>query len=109
MIPVVEVPKSIAEYLEKYRELFNRQKGFETVSRFITGLILSPNKTLEGIYQQQFWEEGKGLKRRAMHHTVFEAGWKSEQMMSKHREIIASEHKGKGEEVISLDWTRLPS
>lgn len=105
MIPLVGVPKSIAEYLEKYRELFKRQKGFETVSRFITGLILSPNKTLEGIHQEQFWEEGKGLKRRAMHHAVFEAGWKSEQMMSKHREIIASEHRGKGKEVISLDWT----
>ena len=105
MIPLVGVPKSIAEYLEKYRELFKRQKGFETVSRFITGLILSPNKTLEGIHSQQLWSEGTELKRRAMHHAVFEAGWKSEQMMPKHREIIASEHRGKGEEVISLDWT----
>ena len=105
MIPLVGVPKSIAEYLEKYRELFNRQKGFETVSRFITGLILSPNKTLEGIHQEQCWEQRKGQKRRGMHHAVFEARWKSEQMMSKHREIIASEHRGKGKEVISLDWT----
>ena len=78
MIPLVGVPKSIAEYLEKYRELFKRQKGFETVSRFITGLILSSNKTLEGIHSQQFWSEGKGIKRRGMHHAVFEAGWKSE-------------------------------
>jgi hypothetical protein len=50
MIPLVGVPKSIAEYLEQYRELFKRQKGFEIVSRFITGLILSQNKTLESIY-----------------------------------------------------------
>ena len=105
MIPLIGVPKSIAEYLEHYRELFKRQKGFETVSRFITGLILSPNKTLEGIHSQQLWSEGTGLKRRAMHHAVFEAEWNSEQMMPKHREIIASEHRGKGKEVISLDWT----
>jgi hypothetical protein len=105
MIPLVGVPKSIAEYLEKYRELFQRQKGFEIVSRYITGLILSPNKTLEGIHKEQFWSEGKGVKRRAMHHAVYEAGWDSEQIMPKHREIIASDHKGKGEEVISLDWT----
>ena len=39
MIPLVGVPKSIAQSLEKYRELFPREKGFETVSRFITGLI----------------------------------------------------------------------
>jgi hypothetical protein len=105
MIPVVGVPKSIAEYLEQYKELFKRKKGFKIVSRFITGLILSPNKTLESIHSQQFWSEEKGIKRRAMHHAVFEAGWDSEEIMPKHREIIASEHKGKGEEVISLDWT----
>lgn len=40
-----------------------------------------------------------------MHHAVFEAGWDSEEMMPKHREIIAPEHRGKGEEVISIDWT----
>ena len=105
MIPLVGVPKSIGEYLEQYRELFKRQKGFETVSRFITGLILSPNKTLEGIHSQQLWQEGRKLKRRAMHHAVFEPGWDSEQMMPKHREIIASDHQEKGKEVISLDWT----
>ncbi len=105
MIPLVGVPKSIAEYLEQYRELFRRKKGFEIVSRFITGLILSPNKTLENIHQEQFWSEETGVKRRAMHHAVFEAGWDSEKIMPKHREIVASEHKGRGEEVISLDWT----
>ena len=105
MIPLVGVPKSVAEYLEQYRELFRRKKGFEIVSRFITGLILSPNKTLENIHSQQFWSEEKGVKRRAMHHAVFEAGWDSEKIMPKHREIVASEHKGRGEEVISLDWT----
>ncbi len=105
MIPLVEVPKSVAEYLEQYRELFKRKKGFEIVSRFITGLILSPNKTLEGIHSQQFWLENKGIKRRGMHHAVFEAGWDSEKIMPKHREIIASEHRDRGEEVISLDWT----
>ena len=33
MIPLVGVPKSVAEYLEQYRELFKRKKGFEIVSR----------------------------------------------------------------------------
>ena len=104
-MPLVGVPKSIAESLEKYRELFPRAKGFETVSRFITGLILSPNKTLEGIHSQQLWEKDRAIKRRAMHHAVFEAGWKSEEIMPKHRERVASEHRGQGQEVISLDWT----
>jgi hypothetical protein len=105
MIPLVGVPKSIAKSLQKYRQLFKREKAFETVSRFITGLILSPNKTLEAIHSQQVWEEGKEIKRRAMHHAVFEAPWNSEEIMPQHREIIASDHRGKGQEVISLDWT----
>ena len=94
MKPLVGVPKSIAQSLEKYRELFPREKGFETVSCFITGLILSPNKTLEGIHSQQLWENDRAIKRRAMHHGVFEAGWKSEEIMPKHRERVASEHRG---------------
>ena len=61
MIPLVGVPKSIAKSLEKYRRLFKREKAFETASRFITGLILSPNKTLEAIHSQQVWEEGKEI------------------------------------------------
>ena len=104
MIPLVGVPKSIAKSLEKYRELFPRTKGFETVSRFITGLILSPNKTLEGIHSQQLWEKDRAIKRRAMHHAVFEAGWKSEEIMPKHRKRVASEHRGQGQEVISLSF-----
>src|SRR4029450_13350448 len=30
-----------------------RDEGFEHVSRYVTGLILSPNKTLQGIYDLQ--------------------------------------------------------
>ena len=86
-------------------KLFMGETPKTTLHRFITGLILSPNKTLEGIHREQFWEKGTELKRRGMHHAVYEAGWDSEQIMPKHREIIASEHRGKGEEVLSLDWT----
>jgi hypothetical protein len=40
-----------------------------------------------------------------MHEAVFEAGWDSEELMQKHREAVSLEHRGKGKEVISLDWT----
>ena len=39
MIPLIGVPRSIAEYLEQYRELFNRKKGFETVSRCLDEVV----------------------------------------------------------------------
>jgi hypothetical protein len=41
-------------------------------------LIVSPNKTLQGIYAQQVWDEHQPT-RRAMHEAVFEAGWEAEQ------------------------------
>jgi len=34
-----------------YREVFCRAEGFDHVSRYVTGLLLSPNKTLQGIYE----------------------------------------------------------
>jgi hypothetical protein len=91
--------------LAPYREIFCRTEGFEPVSRYVSGLILSPNKTLQGIYGQQVWPEGEGVSRRAMHAAVFEAGWDSEGLMPCHRAVVAAEHRGRGREVIGLDWT----
>jgi hypothetical protein len=101
---MVEVPETIRKGLRPYRDLFRRAEGFEHVSRYVTGLIVSPNKTLQGIYAQQVWEEHKPT-RRTMHEAVFEAGWEAEQLLPRHRALIAPEHRQRGREVISLDWT----
>jgi hypothetical protein len=45
MLPITCVPEIIAKEMKSFRELFCRAEGFEHVCRFITGLILSPNKT----------------------------------------------------------------
>ena len=104
MLPMVGVPETIRKGLRPYRDLFRRAEGFEYVSRYVTGLIVSPNKTLQGIYAQQVWEEDKPT-RRTMHEAVFEAGWEAEELLPRHRTLIAPEHRGRGREVISLDWT----
>ena len=104
MLPRVGVPETIRKGLRPYRDLFRRAEGFEHVSRYVTGLIVSPNKTLQGIYADQVWEEHKP-SRRVMHEAVFEAGWDAEELLPRHRRVIASEHQGRGREVISLDWT----
>ena len=105
MIPLVGVPQSIAKQLGAYREVFCRAEGFEHIGRYVSGLILSANKTLQGIYAQQVYPEGEGVTRRAMHSAVFEAGWSSEKLMTQHREIVGKKHRGVGREIISLDWT----
>jgi len=105
MLPIVGVPESLCRGLAQYRNLFCREAGFNHVSRYVTGLILSPNKTLQGMHDLQVWGEAPGPSRRAMHAAVFEAGWAAEALMPHHRKVIAPEHHGRGREVLSLDWT----
>jgi hypothetical protein len=104
MLPVVGVPKTVQRQMRPYRDLFRRSEGFEHVSRYVTGLLVSPNKTSQGIYAAQVWE-GNKPGYRAMHEAVFEAGWDAEELLRRHRELIAPEHQRRGREVISLDWT----
>lgn len=105
MLPLVEIPDTIRRGLAPYRSLFCRDAGFEHISRYLSGLILSPNKTLQGIYDLQVWTDMAAPSRRAMHEAVFEAGWSCEQLMPRHREVVSADHRGRGREVISLDWT----
>lgn len=90
MIPLVGVPQTIAKQLSPYRGVFCRAAGFEQISRYVSGLILSENKTLQGIYAQQIYPEGESATRRAMHAAVFEAGWSSEKLMTRHRQASGS-------------------
>lgn len=105
MLPLVEIPKTIGRGLAPYRSLFCRAAGFEHICRYVSGLILSPNKTLQGIFDLQVWGDDHTPSRRAMHEAVFEAGWASEALMARHREVVSADHRGHGREVISLDWT----
>ena len=105
MLPIVGVPETIRHGMAPYRHVFCRDAGFDHVSRYITGLILSPNKTLQGIYDLQVAGQERLPSRRAMHEAVFEAGWAADELMPCHRKVIAPDHQGRGREVLSLDWT----
>ena len=59
MLPIIEVPQTIASGMTNYRDVFCRDEGFEHVSRYVTGLVISPNKTLQGIYDSQVWDGEK--------------------------------------------------
>jgi hypothetical protein len=104
MLPIVDVPETISEYMKGYRDIFCRGAGFDHVCRYIAGLILSPNKTLQGIHDHQVWD-GCKLSRRSMHEAVFESGWDSVDFMKRHREVVSGDHQSRGREVIVLDWT----
>ena len=104
MLPITRVPETIAQGMAKFRSVFCREEGFEHVSRYVTGLVMSPNKTLQGIYDLQVWER-EAPSRRAMHAGVFEAGWDDQGLMQRHRAAVAGDYHRCGRAVISLDWT----
>ena len=66
MLPLVGIPKTVAQFLKQYRQVFCKEAGFKHISRYINGLLISPNKTLQGIYSQLVWDETEKLGRRAM-------------------------------------------
>src|SRR5262249_34868941 len=105
MLPIIGVPETIRQGLAPYRPLFCRDEGFEHVSRYVTGLILCPHKTLQGIYEVQVWGEAEKPSRRAMHEAVFEAGWDADALLPLHRRRVARAHRGRGRAVLSLDGT----
>ena len=104
MLPIIRVPEILAKGMESFRKIFCRAEGFEHICRFITGLILSPNKTLQGIYDLQVGE-GEAPSRRAMHEAVFESGWDGAAFIQQHRGEVAQAYQGRGRQVVSLDWT----
>lgn len=103
--PLVGIVPTLQRFLVAYRAVFCRDTGFEHVSRYINGLLLSANKTLQGIYAQIVWPEGEQVSRRAMHEAVFESGWDHEELMARHRQTIAPKYRSRGRAVMSLDWT----
>jgi hypothetical protein len=103
--PLVGIGRTLQQFMVAYRAVFCRDAGFDHVSRYINGLLLSANKTLQGIYAQIVWPEGQQVSRRAMHESVFESGWSRDTLMQCHRHNIAPQYQGQGRAVISLDWT----
>jgi hypothetical protein len=87
MFPIGTVPETTRIGMTPYREVFCRDTGFDHVGRYMTGWILSPNKTLQGIYDAQVWEDGTQPSRRAMHAAVFEAGWDVAGLLPQHRAV----------------------
>ena len=59
----------------------------------------------DDFFSLNYSHEEKKVSRRAMHEAVFEAGWKYGNLMEQHRKVLSSAHRGKGREMIALDWT----
>lgn len=106
MLPLVGIPKTLKQGMKAYREVFPSKAGYEHVTRYISGLLLSENKTLQGIHSQYVSTEAEPIaSRRAMHAGVFESQWDREELMACHRQEVSKQYEEKERQVISLDWT----
>lgn len=106
MFPLITTPETISEYLSNVQDVFCREEGFDWVNRSVTGLLISPNKTVQGIYDLLvFPTQEQKPSRRAMHQALFENGWSSDRLITRHHEVIAPDYRGTGRVVISFDWT----
>jgi len=48
MLPLVEIPPTVKKYAEGYQDLFSPEQ-FEHFKRYLTGLSVSENKTIQAI------------------------------------------------------------
>ena len=64
MLPLVGIPKTVAQFLQQYRNVFCKEAGWKHISRYINGLLMSPNKTLQGIYSQLVQDGKEKVSRR---------------------------------------------
>ena len=106
MLPLFGIPKSVERFLNNYRKIFCRDEGFAHVSRYITGLLISPNKTVQGIYDAQVYEDELSRpSRRSMHESLFESCMDSDVLISHHRKVVSKDYEKPGRKVLIFDWT----
>ena len=74
MLPMVGVPETMWKGLRLYRDLLGRAEGFEHVSRYVSGLIVSSNKTVQGIYAQKCRKGRNRVGARCMKRSLKRAG-----------------------------------
>ena len=106
MFPLVEIVATISRDMLAYRELFSQQSTFKHGKRYLNGLLLSANKTLQGIHSQYVWADvSEQVNCCAIHAEVFEAPWSKASLMARHRLEVAHHYLPEERQVISLDWT----
>ena len=57
MLPIVEVPETIRRGWPPIPRWPVGTPGLSILARYMTGLLLSPNKDLQGLYDVQVWWE----------------------------------------------------
>lgn len=92
MLPLIGLPYTIKQGFEPEKGVFPRPSEYRHVSHYLTGLLLSPNKTRQGIHSQFVFEDEAASRRRVMQEAVMAGQWTPENMMSQHRQVVGQRH-----------------
>jgi hypothetical protein len=105
MIPLIEFPELVRHYAPYFKEVFSAE-AFIEFERYITGLLVSENKTIEGM-NQLFITESRNQS--SLNRLLTESPYSLEHLNRKRLELLASlpgtRMKPKG--VLSVDDTLL--
>src|ERR671923_1198113 len=107
LVPIPGLPAMIARGMAGFRALVGRREGVAPVSREVSGLVLRPNQTWQGLDARQVWDRDPP-SRRARPAAVCEAGGESPAVLTRPRGQVARAPHGRGREVSSREGPRAP-
>jgi hypothetical protein len=83
-VPVLEIPESIRSYCERFSSLFYNRLQYENFERYLTGLILCENVTVDGI--SGMFPEGPDQSN--LNRFLTEAPWDEEDLNTKRLRLL---------------------
>lgn len=86
MFPIVKHPLMVTHFSERFKDLFSKPQ-FSHFTTYITGLIISANKTVQGINNNFIDRKDQS----ALNHFITDSDW-DEQAVNKRRIAIINEH-----------------
>lgn len=118
-VPVLEIPERVRSYCERFERLFYNRLQHENFERYVTGLILCENVTVDGIAGAFPW----GPDQSNLNRFLTAAPWDAEELNTKrlrllqerietrwgHRGVVAiddtmNRHDGKHIELVAKLW-----
>jgi hypothetical protein len=82
MIPITEPPSIVTEYVQKFRAFFSKPQ-FDHFVNYITGLIVSTNKTVQGINDSFMNHKDQS----ALNNFITDSGWDETQVNDRRIEL----------------------
>lgn len=88
ILPIVKIPKSIAQGLAIYRPLFPRRESYEHIQQYCTGLVVLERPSIQRLSQCLV----EGPSQSALNKAITESPWSAEAMNQKRLQSITPFH-----------------